>query len=595
MRTGTNAMWRLPAVVICVTVLGWIPTRAGTAQSDYDVVVDAGTIKGRIGNLLGVTCGPVSPSPGWFDLTPEYRWLRVPSVRIHDCSEIGDIHRVFPNINADPTKASNYDFKEIDRFVSGIVEGGMTALYRLGYSWGAGPKAPQNFDQFAEICHHIVLHFTQGWAGGFRYGDRIEWEVWNEANLSQSWDQSNQKFLQFYEKVARAIRRADPKATVGTCALAVNWPQDYQEGLIEHCAKNQIPLDFFSWHYYGWGHEQAEPYDFARQGAWVRSVLDQHGLHDTANYLTEWNVWQPGSDPRLRDLAGAAFCLSALMFMHDGAIDMAHHYRGDVCDALCAGLFIIAPPTHVPIARAHAFHTYSQLQDTPLRLDVPSGPDRSGFAVLAGVSEDGKHHQVLMSDFWSEAPDRKLRFLNLKPARRLIHVYTVNELGMHLVQMAVLPKGTRVDHQLPKPSPWIQLVKLDEIHDGEAVLISRGGSTSLMTPQGRFVFLATRYPNHQYAVLGSLSGSTPGTELPNDLRLPLNFDPFTYWLLGRYLKRGYDKFMGTLTGIGTADIDWKLDALDPKLSGAKLTFAGLVIGAGRIVEVTNPVTVTLYR
>ena len=116
-----------------------------------------------------------------------------------------------------------------------------------------------------------------------------------------------------------------------------------------------------------------------------------------------------------------------------------------------------------------------------------------------------------------------------------------------------------------------------------------------MAPSGVLGLLATRYPGQQYAVLAGLSGSKPGTELPNDLKLPLNLDPFTYWLLARYLKRGYDKFTGTLTAIGTADIPWKLDALDPKLAGAKITFAGLVFGAGRILEVTNPVTVTLYR
>jgi len=595
MRTRTSVTSRILAVALCAAGLAGAVTRAGFAQADYDVVVDAGSIKGRIGNLAGVTCGPASPSKGWYDFTTEYRWLRVPSVRIHDCSEIGDMHRVFPNMKADPTKASNYDFEEVDRYLSAIVDGGMVAVYRLGYSWGAGPRAPDDFDHFAEVCHHIVLHFTQGWANGFKYGDRIEWEVWNEANLSQSWDQSSQRFQVFYEKVARAIRRAHPTAIVGTCGLAVNWPRDYQESLIAFCAKNKVPIDFYSWHYYGWGHEQSEPYDFARQGAWVRNLLDQYDLRDTANYVTEWNVWQPGSDPRLRNLAGAAFCLSALMFMHDGAIDMAHHYRGDVCDAMCGGLFLITSSGVVPITRAYALHTYGLLQDTPIRLDVPSGPDHAGFAVLAGVSENGKSHQVLLSDFWSKGPDRRLRFRNLKPARRLLQVFAVNETGIHLVQLALLDKGDRIDHQLPAKSPWIQLVKLDEIHDGEAVLFSRAASTGVMAPSGVFGLLATRYPGQQYAVLGGLSGSEPGTELPNDLKLPLNFDAFSYWLLGRYLKRGYDRFTGTLNTIGTADIQWKLDALDPKLAGAKITFAGLVFGAGRILEVTNPITVTLYR
>ncbi|MBN2489495.1 MAG: hypothetical protein JXQ29_01410 [Planctomycetes bacterium] len=564
---------------------------AAAAQSSFDVTVDAGSTHGAICNLLGVTCGPVSPTPGWYDLTAEYRWLQVPSVRIHDCNEIGDIHRVFPNRSADPTRAENYDFKDIDRLVTSIVEGGMSPLYRLGYSWTVSNPTPADYDHFATICHHIVRHFTSGWAGGFHY-DNIEWEVWNEANLKSSWSHSAAGFYSFYTKVAHAVRSADPTARVGTCALAVNWPREYQEDLIAYCAQNRVPLDFYSWHYYGWGFDQAEPYDYARQGRWVRSLLDRHGLPHVKNYLTEWNVWHPGSDPRLRNLAGAAYCLSAAIFMQDGGIDLAHHYRGDVCDSLCGGLFMPTSAGFVPIARAHALQGLALMLDTPVRLTV-RGSDRSGFAVLAGVAESGRTHQILVSDFWSRSADRRLFVRNLKPARRILQVFAVDDKGRTLVQLAVLDKGEAVEHVLPGPGPWIQLLRLDEVGDGQALFFAEASSANCRAPEGRFRIVAAHLAGRSYLVLGGLSGSEPGLELLGGKRLALNVDAFTMWLLGKAQMRGYDKLSGVLDGLGCATIPWKFDAMDPRLAGTKITFAGLFLGAGGIEDATEPIEITL--
>ncbi len=579
--------------LLLVVVLGfWAGCLPGvTAQKNFDVVLDAKVTQGKIPNLLGVTCGPIGPTTGWFDLTAEYRWLKIPSVRIHDCSEVGDIHNVFPNYSANPSDPKNYSFKDIDPLVERIVNDGMNPLYRLGYSWSANGKTPPNYDHFAEICKHIALHFTQGWANGYKFKN-IEWEVWNEPNLKQSWSHSSKNFYEFYTKVAKAIRSADPSARVGTCALAVNWPRDYQEDLIAYCEKNKVPLDFYSWHYYGWGFDQPEPYDFARQGRWVRSLLDMYGLHDVENYQTEWNVWHPGGDPRLRNLAGAAYCLSAVMFMVDGGIDMAYHYRGDVCDVDCGGLFIILPnQDSVPNLRAWAFYALSLMQDTPIRVQT-TGSDRSGFAVLSGVSGDGKTYQTLVSDFWSKRPDRRVLFKNLPPARRLLQVYTVDEAGYHLSQLAILEPGAPVEHRLPKKAPWIQLIKLDEMGAGTVTLVTESRSTYTGKPKGTFRILATKHPLKQYFVLGSASGSKPGSRY-GDLILPINIDLFTLWLLGKYGKSGYDKLSGVLDNFGGATIPWQMDALDPVVKGTKITFGVVLLGISGIEGLSNPVDILL--
>jgi hypothetical protein len=108
--------------------------RPAPAQALLDVQVEADRTAGTIRNQFAVTCGPVSSHAGLFDLSHRYRWMRVRSVRIHDCSEIGDIHQVFPDYEADPTDERSYDFAEADRLVLAIVHAGARPLYRLGYS-----------------------------------------------------------------------------------------------------------------------------------------------------------------------------------------------------------------------------------------------------------------------------------------------------------------------------------------------------------------------------------------------------------------------------------------------------------------------------
>jgi len=573
---------------LVLQVLLWT---VAAAQEDFDVVVRAGENTGLIRNLFGVTCGPKDPTGVLCDLTAEYKRMRVTSVRIHDCSEVGDIHKVFPNFNANTADPQNYDFEEVDRLVLSIHRTGARVLYRLGYSWRQGNRTPSDYDRFASIAKHIVLHYTQGWAGGYKL-DSLEWEVWNEANLSVCWRHRHTDYYRFYEKVARAVREAHPGARVGGPAIAECWPGDYQEGFIEYCARNKVPLDFFSWHYYGYGFIQSEPYDCVRQGRWIRSLLDVHGFTGASNYLSEHSISYPGEKQILRrNLSGAAFFLSSLIFMQDGQVDLVHHYRGDLCDKECMGLFV--PPAFTPVPRAHAFDALALMQDTPLRLAV-SDPDGSGFAALAGKSGDGRTYQVLLSDFWSSAAPRRLRIEDLPPAKRLLQVWSVEEDGFRIVETTYLDKEAPIDRSLPEKSPWIRLYRLTEVDAGEVILLSRDTRLPAERPGGDFHLLTSGHLGESYVILGGVSGTSPGTPLPANQVLPLNLDEFSYWLVGKLHKKGYASLLGTLDPGGETHISWQIDALDPVLKGTKVCFAALLYGKGSRVTPSNAVTLTLW-
>lgn len=560
-------------------------------QSDVDVVVDAAKPIGTFKNVSGVTCGPIGPYQGGIDLSNEFKWLRVPSVRIHDCDEVGDIDRVFPNFAADPTIASNYDFTKADALVNSIVNTGAKVLYRIGYSWGRVTTPPADFDKFAVICEHIAKHYTQGWANGYYYSSSFEWEIWNEANLRNAWTGTAEQFYILYTECAHAIRRGDPTARVGTCALAVNWPIDYQEKLIAYCADNKVPLDFYSWHYYGFGFEQAQPHDYVRNARWVRTLLDKYGFHDADNYLTEWNILHPSPDPRLGNMVGATYTLSALLFMQDSSIDLAHHYRGDQCDNDCGGLFRVTRTANEPIPRAWAFHLAARLLDTPQRLET-TGSDGSGFAAAAGRSADGSTTHVLMSDFWSRGHERRLIVENLPARPHFMQVFDVNADGLVLTSTQRLAAGEAPELPLPTKSPWIRFVKLTAEHAGGATLASDNGEVGQVKPTGMLRLFAPTHIGKPFFTFASSSGTAPGTPLPG-IVVPLNIDALTIQVILNLGNPGYDKLSGTVRDDGQADIPFAFAPLNPALVGMQIHFATLVQGTTGFDAVTNPVGLTV--
>jgi probable HAF family extracellular repeat protein len=83
--------------------------------------------------------------------------------------------------------------------------------------------------------------------------------------------------------------------------------------------------------------------------------------------------------------------------------------------------------------------------------------------------------------------------------------------------------------------------------------------------------------NRNYALLGSMTGTTPGTTLPGGLNLPLNWDAFTdltVILANTAFAMG---FQGTLdgSGLGAATLD-TLGPIPPSSVGAVLDFAFVV-------------------
>jgi hypothetical protein len=404
------------------TVIAIVLALCATATAQLRTVhVDAGKVTGRIHSFQGVNGPPTPVMDGLPNLIGEYKALHIDMVRTHDFmgpTEIDSQYSIqnpmlawlvpdpkqrgslvatanasiiFPDWSADPEKVESYRFVPTDKVIEAIQESGAEVYYRIGRSFGANRNPPADFDKFAAVVKHIVMHYNQGWAHGF-YDDIRYWEFWNEPEFF--WTGTPQQFYSLYEKTARAVKAVDPDLKFGGDALAfplVDSP--YREGFLDYCADHHLPLDFFSWHTYA--DFSADPYDAVRIEKEIRSLLDAKGFKNSESILSEWNLSADFTDAERKVLRGAenaAYVASVLIYLQDSTINRAEFYRGD---AAWMGLFDQQRSFFKP---AYSYEAAADMLNTPERLEV-TGADTFGFAALAGRSTDGSTVQILISNY----------------------------------------------------------------------------------------------------------------------------------------------------------------------------------------------------
>ena len=402
------------------------------------ITVDASTTTGRLRSLQGVNGapGPGGHKPenftfgGWnmrddVDATAGYRRARIDLVRTHDGYGPGDIDAkfetaeapggalisakrdvftIFPDPAADPDNPASYRFGPTDKLITSIEKIGAQVIFRLGRSEGADPTPPPDFDRYAAIAKHIVLHYNRGWANGYHYGIRY-WEIWNEPDLGKLfWSGTEQQYFDLYSKLARAVKAADSHALVGGPAIAKpNDDSPYRDPLMRQARSANVPLDFYSWHWYAT--DSNDPRDFTRIADDLRKRLDRYGLPQTQSFLTEWNYGL--SEPPPTPLVRASFITSALIYMQDASIDAATLYRADN---------VFGPDGNTPDKTGQALIALGQMKSTPTRLRV-TGADSDGLAVMAGRSSDGRLVRVLISNY--QIPSQ---FLGRRRGDDVLHV-----------------------------------------------------------------------------------------------------------------------------------------------------------------------------
>jgi xylan 1,4-beta-xylosidase len=380
--------------------------------------------------LHGVNNGPVGYG-SLIDVSHHFKALGIPSVRLHDPDwphpRSVDIPQLFPDATADPDDPGNYDFLRTDEYVRSVLDTGARIVYRLGTSIEhttvkTFTHPPADNERWARVCTRIIDHYNDGWADGFHYGIDY-WEIWNEPDVPSQlmWSGTAEQYFELYRVAATAIKTAHPEVKVGGPAAARGGDAgDLADRFVAFCSKEQLPLDFFSWHIY------TDSVDaIAARAEWARGLLDSHGFSDTESHFNEWNymtgdfwtMWQQGLEherqrvfSRQKDREGAAFAVAVLLSLQNLPVDVANYYDGQP-SALFCGLF---DPYGVPQKTFYGFQAYRELCSADHLVSTTVTPDADGLRAGAAVQQDGDV-TVVMSDIGAATRELRLEVRGLEP------------------------------------------------------------------------------------------------------------------------------------------------------------------------------------
>ncbi|HSV75217.1 MAG TPA: hypothetical protein VLH79_15780 [Chthonomonadales bacterium] len=389
-------------------------------EHPHAVQVDFAVEQGRIRPLHGANNGPRCLG-GLMDLSPAFRELGFPALRLHDCEwpadAYVDTHVVFPDFGADPDDPASYDFRLTDGYMKAIVDLEMGIVYRLGcriehteHRRHAHP--PADFEKWARICVGILRHMNEGWANGHRWGIR-HWEIWNEPDIPPGcWSGTWEDYHRLYVTAAKAIKAHDPNALVGGPAYSyATEKHDFVEGFLQRCREEGAPLDFFTWHTYA-GRDLGI---WERRAAAMREVLDRHGYREVPSHLNEWNCCPDGDWSNwpvfargLTGPRGASGVAATLALLQDLPVDEAFLYTADT---LVYGLFSREGEKQ---KNWYAMRAFRRLLDTPLRVRATGSTGALGIGALAGMAEDRRSAQVLLANY-VVSPVKQMRLFLSEP------------------------------------------------------------------------------------------------------------------------------------------------------------------------------------
>ena len=390
-------------------------------QLTFDLTARSGKIK----PMNAVNNGPTDPGVRKVKTNFDaYKAAGIPFARNHDASFFGgyggehtvDVHRIFKNFDADENDPSSYIFEPTDEYLLNTMMAGTEIFYRLGASiehrYKYGTRVPRDMAKWARICEHIIRHYNEGWANGFRLNIRY-WEIWNEPDCRNAdgsnpcWQGTEEEFIELYCITAKHLKACFPHLKIGGPAFCGGWilNKPFYCKFLEAVARENAPMDFFSYHWYG--KELSGLADAIRA---AQKGLEHFGLGDREKILNEWNYvrgWQAENwDYSLateKNLKGSAFVAGAMCVGQALPLDMLMYYDARPCGM--NGLF--AADTFVPLKPYYAFLMFRELARLGCQIPAPYQTEN----IYSCAAADEKNAAVMLSYFTDDdgAPDTDVR------------------------------------------------------------------------------------------------------------------------------------------------------------------------------------------
>ena len=298
----------------------------------------------------------------------------------------------------------SYDFAFTDWLLNAINNQGTKTFYRLGATIENQQKIkayniypPKDNLKWAKICEKIIAHYNEGWADGYRLGIEY-WEIWNEPDNYPDiedncmWKGSFEEYMELYKITAPYLKERFPYIKIGgyaSCGFYNLFEESFVKNansssrteyfiecfhkFMEFVKKNNLPLDFFSWHSYS---------DVKKNIAYEKYVheqLEKYGCLHTESILNEWNpdITKRGT---LEDSANVA---EMFLNMQNTTVDMLMYYDGQVHGSY-QGLF--NPISYEPFKTYYVFKSFNELYKLKNQVAVSEIPD--GISCIAAADKN---------------------------------------------------------------------------------------------------------------------------------------------------------------------------------------------------------------
>ena len=357
----------------------------------------------------------------------------IPYCRMHDtggsygANVFVDVPNLFRDFDADENDPASYDFAFTDALFEKMVEAKLEPYFRLGVtienahmikSYRIFP--PKDPEKWARICEHIVRHYNEGWANGYRYGITY-WEIWNEPDneesieLNNMWKGTKEQYYDLYAAAAKHLKACfGDSIKVGGYAntglylgymeqdekfkephKVTHWEEraiyhtEFLRGFLRRVKRDNLPLDFFSHHSY-LSVERTKQVQ-----AYAEKILAEEGFPDIEIHLNEWNT---DRTLETRGTTRAAADVTAMMIaMHATKMSLMCYYDARFSTSVYAGFF--NPLTEKPFCTLYAFKAFGKLYALGQEVET-IGSGKDGLYALAAT--DGKTRGVLITNIGEE-------------------------------------------------------------------------------------------------------------------------------------------------------------------------------------------------
>lgn len=316
-----------------------------------EVIIDFDKKCGRIKPLHCINGGPRSGGNSLpFDFTDEFIEIGIPMVRTsgsageYGLNQFVNIHCIFPDFNADESLEQSYNFLPTDLYLASIKACGADIIFRLGesrepYSKKLFVEPPADFEKWARICEHIIMHYNEGWANGFKLNIKF-WEIWSSPDSPECWTGDKYEYYELYRVSANYLRERFPKIKIGAYGAGGFYSLnrlDASEEMKSYVPFMQqffsyittpetaAPLDFFTWSCY-----TSNPEELNMHAKYARSYLDLAGLRRTRSIISEYNTSDRADKPPMLRSDIASELGASLIMAQKSAADMMIYSTSDI-------------------------------------------------------------------------------------------------------------------------------------------------------------------------------------------------------------------------------------------------------------------------